>query len=300
MTPAHAQVLTIPPTNANRARRQQVCCSAGFGTTKTTDNSSQADSGPQAMSLPFDPLNKSPSALTPMPVSTYRGVAVGSENSAWSSASGAPAVGGQNVRAQFRDQVVTTAQGVGVVAWVGFAIGSAYLGLVVLILAGSTLTDPGGWLGIGLTAAWLLPTLALAVLALLRPSAAVPVLAILTLMPVGMGFWSLVDYQGARDWEDHNGPISLVLLIVVAAGLLLLGLALPTTAGVLLLIATVAPSVLALIGAGDNWFEPLSISLVTAPLVAAGVLYVVAGTRRPSTSNARPGRPLSTRPPSAG
>ncbi|HET9647265.1 MAG TPA: hypothetical protein VFP34_03435 [Microlunatus sp.] len=196
---------------------------------------------------------------------------------------------------QFREQATRTARGAGVIAWVGFGIGAAHVGLVILILGGSILTDPGGWTGIGLTLAWLVPALALAALALLRPTVAVPLLAVLTLLPVGMGFWSLVDYQGARDWEDSHGPISLVFLVVVAAGLVVLGLARPTTAGVLLLVATVAPAALAMIGAGSDWFDPLSISLVTAPLVAAGVLYVVAGVRRSRTSDAGPAEPLPRR-----
>ena len=182
-----------------------------------------------------------------------------------------------------RARVATIAQGVGVVAWVGFGIGSGYLGFIMLTVTGYTLADPGGWLAIGLMAAWLVPALALAVLALLRPSVAVPVLATLTLLPVGFGAWSLLDYHGARQWEDNNGPISLMLLVVVAAGLLVLGLTLPAQAGVLLLVATVVPAVLATSGAGSDWLDPLSISLVTAPLVATGVLDVLAGTGGPGT-----------------
>lgn len=188
------------------------------------------------------------------------------------------------------DRLMTTARGVGVLAWVGFGIGAGFLGLAALMVAGSAVSDPGGWRGIGFAVALLLVMGALAVLALLRPAPALPVLTVLTLLPVGFGVWSLVAYDSARDWENNNGPISLVFLVVVAAGLIVLGLTRPREAGVLLLIATVAPAVLAMIGAGSEWFMPLSIALVSLPLVIAGVLYLAAGASaaRSRASHERP------------
>ena len=178
------------------------------------------------------------------------------------------------------DRVVSTTRGVSVLGWVGFGIGAMFVGFIALFVAGETLVDPGGWQGVGLTAAWLLPMLALAVLALLRPAAAVPVLAVATLLPLGFGVWSLLDYEGARGWEDSHGPLGLLLLLVVAAGLVVLGLARPWEAGVLLLVATVGPALLTMVGAGSDWLEPMSIAFITGPLVAAGVLFLLAA-RRP-------------------
>lgn len=176
-----------------------------------------------------------------------------------------------------RRDLAETLHGVRAVAWVGFGISAAFLGMVVLFVAGYALTDPGGWRGFGLTAAWLLPLAILAALGLLRPSAAVSTLAVLTVLPVGFGVWSLVDFEGAHDWEDGVGPISLVLLVVVAAGLVMLGLSRPTAAGTLLLVATVGPAVLAMLGAGSRWHVPLSVSLVTVPFVITAALFLVAG-----------------------
>lgn len=61
-------------------------------------------------------------------------------------------------------------------------------------MAGETLADPSGWRGLGLVALWLMPLLVLSVLAYARPAAAVPILAVASLVPVGLGVWALVDF----------------------------------------------------------------------------------------------------------
>lgn len=159
----------------------------------------------------------------------------------------------------------------------GFVVGAAFVGIAALFVAGSALTDPGGWVGVGMTAVWLAPLVALAVLALLRPRPAVPVLVGTVLLPLAFGAWSLVDPAGARDWENRIGPVSLVVLLVVSAGLVTLGLSRPTLAGVLLLVVTVVPPLLAALGPGTGRGAPLSLALLTLPLVVSGVLYVLAG-----------------------
>lgn len=159
----------------------------------------------------------------------------------------------------------------------GFVVGTAFVGIAALFVAGSALTDPGGWLGVGMTAVWLVPLVALAVLALLRPRQAVPVLVGTALLPLAFGAWSLVDPTGARDWENGIGPVSLVVLLVVSAGLVTIGLSRPTFAGALLLVVTVVPPLLAALAPGPGRGAPLSLALLTLPLVVSGALYLLAG-----------------------
>jgi hypothetical protein len=149
-----------------------------------------------------------------------------------------------------------------------------------LMVAGYTLTDPGGWTGLGLTALWVVPTLGLAALSFYRPDTAVPVLAVASLVPLGFGVWTLVDYDGARGWEDQHGPVSLVFVLVVGLSLAVEGLSRPTPAGVMMLGITVVPLVLSMVGAGSDWGQALSIGLLAAPVVAGGVLYLIAGRSR--------------------
>jgi hypothetical protein len=180
----------------------------------------------------------------------------------------------------FRQRLSDLARTTSVLAWVGFAVTVAFLGLAGFMVAGYTLTDPGGWTGLGLTALWVVPTLALAALSFYRPDTAVPVLAVASLVPLGFGVWTLVDYDGARGWEDQHGPVSLVFVLVVGLSLAVEGLSRPTPAGVMMLGITVVPLVLSMVGAGSDWGQALSIGLLAAPVVAGGVLYVLAGRSR--------------------
>jgi hypothetical protein len=193
-------------------------------------------------------------------------------------------------RQRLSDLVKTTP----VLAWVGFGVTVAFLGLAGLMVAGYTLTDPGGWTGLGLTALWVLPLLGLAALSFYRPDAAVPVLAVASLVPIGFGVWTLVDYAGVRGWEDQHGPVALVFLLVLGLPLAVEGLSRPTPAGLLMLGITVVPLVLSLVGAGSDWVEALSIGLLTTPVVVGGVLYLVAGrSRSGSAAHSRRTRELA-------
>lgn len=175
--------------------------------------------------------------------------------------------------------------------WIGFGIVAAFSALAGLMLIGETLTEPGGWTGIGLVAAWLVPFAGLVVLAFLRPALAVPVLAVASLVPVASGVWAMVDFEGHRAWQDDLGPIDLVVTLVIGAALAVVGLSRPRDAGWLMIIITLAPALLSIIGAGADRGFALSVSLITAPVMICGVLYLWAahlgGRATPSVPGAR-------------
>jgi hypothetical protein len=180
----------------------------------------------------------------------------------------------------FRERLSDLARTTSVLAWVAFSVTVAFLGLAGLMVAGYTLTDPGGWTGLGLTALWAVPALGLVALAFYRPDTAIPVLAVAALAPLGFGVWTLVDYDGARGWEDQHGPVSLVLVLAVGLPLAVEGLSRPTPAGLMMLGITVVPLLLSIVGAGSDWGQALSIGLLAAPVVVGGVLFVLAGRSR--------------------
>ena len=154
--------------------------------------------------------------------------------------------------------------------WLGFAITAAFAGFCGLIVVGYTLTDVGGWKAVGLIAAVAVPLVLLCLVAYHWPSVAVPLLAVAACVPIGFGVMQLLDYQRWSDWEDQTGPVSLVLVLLVAVPLAVLGLSRAATAGWLLLAATVLPLLLAAIGAGTEWWRPLSIGVLLLPLVVRG------------------------------
>jgi hypothetical protein len=185
-----------------------------------------------------------------------------------------------------RDRVDEVAARTSPLAWAGFAVTLGFCGLAAFIVAGYTVTDPGGWFGVGVTALWLVPMIALAALALYRPDTAVWALALAAILPLGFGIWTLVDYVAARDWEDKTGPVSLVFIVAVAIPLAVEGLSRPTLAGLLLVGVMVVPLVLAVLGAGSEWGQALSIGIVASPVLLGGVLYLFAGraSARPTAS----------------
>ena len=158
-----------------------------------------------------------------------------------------------------------------------FAVMATFSGFVGLMLVGYTVTDVGGWQAVGLIVAVGLPVASLCLLAWLRPRVAVPVLALACLAPVAFGVLELLDWQRWSSWEDQHGPVSLVLVLTVGAALAVLGLRRPREAGVMLLAIVLVPLVLEVVGAGSEWGRPLSISAVLVPVLASGVLFLLAG-----------------------
>lgn len=175
-----------------------------------------------------------------------------------------------------RRRFVARFKGIGALQQVAFWVMLGFAGFVGLITVGEAATDPGGWVGIGGSAAWVMLMAGLGLWALYRPSGALIALAVLTCAPLAFGAWSLLDYGAASDWEDSHGPISLVLSLTVCAPAAVAGLFRPRPAGYLILVASAAPILLATIGAGSKFGRPLSIGLLILPVVASGVLFVLA------------------------
>jgi hypothetical protein len=154
---------------------------------------------------------------------------------------------------------------------------AAFSGFAALTLVGYTVVDVGGWEAAGLIAAVAVPALALCLLAWRSPRVAVPVLAVACLAPVAFGVLELLDWRRWSSWEDQHGPLSLVLVLTVGAALAVLGLSRPREAGVMLVAIVLVPLLLEVVGAGAEWGRPLSIAAVFVPVLASGVLFLLAG-----------------------
>lgn len=155
----------------------------------------------------------------------------------------------------------------------GFVITVVVLVLGGAFLAGEALTDPGGWSGVAITASWLLPLLALCVLARRRPRLAVRVLGAGVGVMVLLGLWYAVAPSGWRGFEDDHGPVRAVATFVLGGALGVLGLRRTRGAGVLLLVLGTVPLVLA--GGGSRRAASSVLAAVTTPLLV-GLVYLVA------------------------
>lgn len=169
------------------------------------------------------------------------------------------------------------ATGVDAIRWSALAVTSGYVGLVTLFVGGYAVTDPGGWVGIGGTAAAVAIMCAMALLALVHPGRTLAVLVVAACAPLAFGLWSLTDYAAAYEWEDSHGPVSLVLVVAICGPAAVAGLHHPRAAAHLIIAVSVIPVLLASVGAGAHFYEPLSVGFLLMPLLVAAGLFLLAG-----------------------
>jgi len=163
---------------------------------------------------------------------------------------------------------------------VGFWVTALFTAFIGLFIVGDTLTDPGGWEGVGLVALWAIPFAGLATLAWYRPDVAARVFAVLVLAVVGLSVWFAINPGGWRSFENHNGPVLTVITFVLAAALAVFGLKRTALAGMMLLVVGIVPIALSRLGHGGG-FGSLAVASI-AP-VLTGTLYLAsAATSRES------------------
>jgi len=162
--------------------------------------------------------------------------------------------------------VTATAHGVGRGLTIVALVSAAVFGLVaVMFTAGETFADPGGWQAVGLIASWLVPMIALLVLALARPSVAQPVLEALTAAWAVVALWSMVAPHAWRTFESAHGPVRAVACLALMLPVAALGWHRPLPASLMLLVVGFA----ALIAGGS---APLRVVALLAIVVGAGLL----------------------------
>lgn len=157
--------------------------------------------------------------------------------------------------------------------WTAAAIMTVFTVLAGLFISGYALADPGGTEGIMLVLWWAVPLAVLAVLAWLRPSWAAPVLALLTALVVMAGIWFALDSASWREFENANGPVRAVAVLVLAFPAAVLGLKRTATAGWLLLALGLGPIAFSALG---NLAGVVSLSAVSVIPLITGLLFLVA------------------------
>lgn len=150
-------------------------------------------------------------------------------------------------------------------------------GMASFWISAEALQDPGGWRGVGLVAAWLIPVVALSALAWFRPPVAGRVLTVATGVYLAGAAWVALAPDATRRFEDRYGPIQLVVLIALLVPLAVLGHRRPRWAGALLLTVTLVPLALALtVGIGGG----AALAVVSLPLLGAAVALLAGGTEQ--------------------
>ena len=156
--------------------------------------------------------------------------------------------------------------------WTAAAILAAFTVLAGMFISGYALADPGGAEGVMLILSWAVPTAALAALAWLRPAWAAPALTVLTALLIAAGIWFAVDSASWRAFENANGPVRAVAVLVLAFPAAVLGLKRTPAAGWLLLALGLGPVAFSALGSLAGVVALSAISVV--PLIT-GLLFLV-------------------------
>jgi hypothetical protein len=152
----------------------------------------------------------------------------------------------------------------------------AFAGLAGLWIIGEAFADPGGWAALGLVASWLLPMLALALLAVRRPRVALPVLATAVALGLGIEAWPLLVPADRPDLKAQ-GPVGAVALFAVSVAVGVYGRRRPGWGGALLVVVALVPMVILALLSNAPLPALLggSTAAVTVPMGVAGVLYLL-------------------------
>ncbi len=179
-----------------------------------------------------------------------------------------------------------------ILKYVAFTLMTLFGLLGGLFAAGYALENPGGGAAALMIASWVVPVVALAVVALKWPGVAVPLLAVLAVLAVGL------EVASALRLVDLNavGPVGAVSTLGLGVATGFLGLRRSTSAGLLLMAMALAELAVLVVGAagrgpggpGVGAILGGSSGVVVVPLLAVGVLFLVSGSlgRSPSSGKA--------------
>lgn len=157
--------------------------------------------------------------------------------------------------------------------WTAAAIMAAFMVLAGLFISSFALADPGGTEGVMLVVSWAAPMAVLSALAWLRPAWAAPALTVLATLLVAAGIWFAIDSASWRAFENANGPVRAVAVLVLAFPAAVLGLKRTAVAGWMLIALGLGPIGFSALGSLAGVVPLSAISVV--PLIT-GLLFLVA------------------------
>lgn len=163
----------------------------------------------------------------------------------------------------------------------GTVLGAIFSGMLVLFVAGEILGDPGGTQGIVMVTAWLAAPALLSILAIVRPSAAYPILAVVVGLVLLVSIVAIPLANAVWEFEETHGPINLLVIIGALIPPVALGRTMPGCAGMLMLILIVgfvAFQAISLLLVGQ-WSVILVFAILMPPFAAVAVLFVIAGVK---------------------
>jgi hypothetical protein len=154
-----------------------------------------------------------------------------------------------------------------------FGLMAVFAVLFGAFVVGETMSDPGGWVGAGLVALWLVPLGVAAVVAWRWPAIATLVLAGVVAAALAMSVWYALEPDEWNAFEDRTGPVRTIAVFAASACVAVLGLKRPAAAGWMLVVLGAAPIAISTLGSGLGL---PALAIASSPTFASGVLYIIA------------------------
>lgn len=166
---------------------------------------------------------------------------------------------------------------------IGVGFMATWGALATLFVVGEAIADPGGAAAWLLSAAWVLPMLALGWLGWRGPEPLATRVLTAAVGLVCLGWISYVVAPGRwDDLFDRNGPILAIAGLAATVPLGALGWRRPRTAGLLLVVAGLVPALAATLAHGGFALGRSSTIASVPDLVAGGLFLLAASLERPS------------------
>jgi hypothetical protein len=153
---------------------------------------------------------------------------------------------------------------------VAFWFGAVTLSVLALVAASDAMTDPGGWGGAALIAAWLAPVAALVVLTRVAPRAASVLLVITTAALLAFCVSYAFEPSTWSGIESERGAARSTAMLALTTALLAHGLRRAELAGLLMLLTGALPVALAAFTSRAS----TALLVASTPAIIVGTIYL--------------------------
>lgn len=163
--------------------------------------------------------------------------------------------------------------------WIAIAIATVTSAVLLFYIIGELFTQPGGAQAFFTLVAWLAVPLVLTVFTLSSPRAAYPVFVVIVAAVLILSVTTIPMARAVWEFENNNGPISLMVLVATLVPLVGLGRDMPTKAGWLMIITiggTFASQALSLLFV-DQVTTIGEFAAVELPYLATAGLFLLVG-----------------------
>jgi hypothetical protein len=150
-----------------------------------------------------------------------------------------------------------------------------YSVLVSLFLIGETFDDPGGWDAVLLNLQWIVPLIALLIIAYINPRFARPLFIALSSVIVGMAFTQMIWTKEWQELKFQRGPVIGIATMVLCIALTIWARHKSSIAGFLMVISAGFPILAEALMIGTLRLGG-STAALTLPAVFVGILLMIA------------------------